>query len=99
MNDGESGPSGAKMSNEGRSCSNSTSLGVGLDSGTSDDPALNKDALTDFHTFQARINLMLARIEIEKYYVEDVETPSQSFDILIWWNVNSAKYSVLSRMA
>jgi hypothetical protein len=82
-----------------QSSSTSTSLGVGLGSGTSDDPDLNKDALTDFHTFRARRNLMLARTEIEKYYVEGVETPSKSFDILMWWNVNSAKYPVLSSMA
>jgi hypothetical protein len=99
IHDGESGPSGARMSNEGRICSTSTSLGVGLGSGTSYDPDLDKDALTDFHTFRARRNLMLARTEKEKYYVEGVETPSQSFDILMWWNVNSAKYLVLSRIA
>jgi hypothetical protein len=83
MNDGESGPSGARMSNEGWSCSTSTSLVVGLGSSTSDDPDLNKDALMDFHTFRAKKNLMLARTEIEKYYGEGVETPSQSFDILM----------------
>ncbi|XP_062151830.1 zinc finger BED domain-containing protein RICESLEEPER 2-like [Alnus glutinosa] len=99
MHDGESGPSGARMSNEGRISSTSTSLGVGLGSGTSYDPQLNKDALKDFHTFQARRNLMLAQTEIEKYYVEGVEIPSDTFDILMWWNVNSAKYPVLSRIA
>jgi hypothetical protein len=99
MHDGESGPSGARMSNEGRICSISTSLGVGLGGSTSYDPDLDKDALTDFHTFRAKRNLMLARTEIEKYYVEGVETPSQSFDILMWWNVNLAKYPVLSRIA
>lgn len=30
--------------------------------------------------------------------MEGVETPSQSFDILMWWNVNSAKYPVLSQI-
>jgi len=83
MNDEESGHSGARMSNEGRSCSTSTSLGVGLGSGTTDDPGLNKDDLMNFHTFRAMRNLMLARTEIEKYYLEGVETPSQSFDILM----------------
>ncbi len=42
---------------------------------------------------------MLARTEIEKYYVEGVEIPSDTFDILMWWNVNSAKYPVLSLIA
>jgi hypothetical protein len=98
MHDGESRPSGARMSNKGRSCSTSTSLGVELSSGTYDDLDLNKDVLTDFHAFRARRNLMLALTEIEKYYVEGVETPSQSFDILMWWNVNSSKYPVLSRI-
>jgi hypothetical protein len=31
--------------------------------------------------------------------VEDVKTPSETFDILMWWKVNSAKYPVLSKIA
>jgi hypothetical protein len=31
--------------------------------------------------------------------VEDVETPSETFCILMWWKVNSAKFSVLSEIA
>jgi len=31
--------------------------------------------------------------------VEDVETPRENFDILMWWNVNSTKYQVLSQIA
>jgi hypothetical protein len=59
------GGSGARPSNEGRSGTSSTSLGVGR--GTSDEIDFDEDALTDFHTFQERRNLMLARTKIEKY--------------------------------
>jgi len=89
------GGSGAKLSNEGRSCTSSTSLG-GC-SGTSD--KVEKYALKDFHSFRARKNLMLARTEIEKYFAEDVETPNETFDILMWWKINSAKCPVLSEIA
>jgi hypothetical protein len=41
---------------------------------------------------------MLTRTEMEKYFVEDVETLSETFDILMWWKVNSAKYPVLSEI-
>jgi hypothetical protein len=42
---------------------------------------------------------MLARTEIEKYFAEDVETPNETFDILMWWKINSAKCPVLSEIA
>jgi hypothetical protein len=70
---------------------------VGVGSGTSN--KVEKDALKDFHSFRAGGNLMQCRIEIEQYFVEDVETPSETFDILMWWKVNSAKFHVLSKIA
>jgi len=91
------GVSGARPSNEDRNGTSSTSLG--MSSGTSYEISLNQDALADYHSFWETRNLMLAWTETEKYYVEDVETPSESFDILMWWNVNSAKYPVLSLIA
>jgi hypothetical protein len=87
--------SGARLSNEGRSCTSSTSLGVG--SGTSN--KVEKYALKDFHSFRARRNLMQHRTEIEQYFAEDVETPNETFDILMWSKVNSTKFMVLSKKA
>jgi hypothetical protein len=43
------GESGVRLSNEGRSYTSSTLLGVS--SGTFDEIDLDKNALTDFHTF------------------------------------------------
>jgi hypothetical protein len=37
---------------------------------------------------------MQCRTEIKQYFVEDCETPSETFDILMWWKVHSAKYPV-----
>lgn len=42
---------------------------------------------------------MQYRIEIKQYFVEDVETPSETFNILLWWKVHSAKYRVPSEIA
>jgi len=43
------GGSGARLSNEGRSCTSSTSLGVG--SGTRTSGKAEKDVVKDFHSF------------------------------------------------
>jgi hypothetical protein len=43
------GGSGARLSNEGRSCTSSTSLGVG--SGTRTSGKAEKDVVKDFHLF------------------------------------------------
>jgi hypothetical protein len=41
---------------------------------------------------------MLCRTEIEQYFGEDVEIPSETFDILMWWKVNLAKFLVFSEI-
>jgi hypothetical protein len=40
--------------------------------------------LSEFHSFRALRNLMDCKIKIEQYYLEDVESPSTTFDILNW---------------
>lgn len=55
--------------------------------------------LQNFHSFRASRNLMQCKTEIEQYFLEDVETPSESFDILMWWKVNSTKFSILAEIA
>jgi hypothetical protein len=57
-----------------------------------------KDALADYNSFQASKNLMMCRIEIKQYCMEDVEILSDTFDILMWWRVNTAKFPVLSEI-
>jgi hypothetical protein len=37
--------------------------------------------------------------EIERYLIEDVETPIAHFDILSWWKVNFTKFPVLALIA
>jgi len=88
------GVSGARPSNEDRNGTSSTSLGMG--SGTSYEINLNQDALADYHSFWETRNLMLAWTETEKYYVEDVETPSESFDILMYPVLSLIAQDVLS---
>jgi hypothetical protein len=55
--------------------------------------------LSEFHSFQASRNFMDCKSEIEQYYLEDVESPSTTFDILNWWNVNLTKFLILSKLA
>jgi hypothetical protein len=43
--------------------------------------------------------LALCRTEIERYFAEDVEPPSKSFDALMWWKINSSKFPVLADVA
>ncbi|XP_059453467.1 zinc finger BED domain-containing protein RICESLEEPER 2-like [Corylus avellana] len=57
------------------------------------------DFLSEFHSFQASRNLMDCKTEIEQYCLEDVESPSTTFDILNWWKVNSTKFPILSKVA
>lgn len=45
------GGSGVRLSNEGRSCTSSTSLGVGSGSGTRSSGKVEKDVVKDFHSF------------------------------------------------
>jgi hypothetical protein len=42
---------------------------------------------------------MQCKTEIKQYFLEDVETPSESFDILMWWKVNSTKFPILAEIA
>ncbi|KAH0748145.1 hypothetical protein KY290_027377 [Solanum tuberosum] len=37
--------------------------------------------------------------ELDRYLLEDQEPESEDFDILIWWKVNSPRFSVLSQLA
>ena len=74
---------------ETESQSRSTSLGL----------SQNKFALNKYRRFRGSQNLMENRSELEKYYLEDVETPSFEFDLLTWWKVNSTKYPILVRVA
>jgi hypothetical protein len=58
-----------------------------------------KDVLAIYHSFQASKNVMMCWIEIEQYCTEEAEIPSKTFDILMWWRVNKAKFLVLSEIA
>ena len=42
---------------------------------------------------------MQCKTEKEQYFLEDVETLSENFNILMWWNVNSTKFPVLAEIA
>lgn len=39
------------------------------------------------------------KTELDKYLAEDVDPYSQSFDVLLWWKVNSPRFPILSAMA
>ena len=42
---------------------------------------------------------MQCKTKIEQYFLEDVETLSENFNILMWWKVNSTKFLVLVEIA
>jgi len=44
-------------------------------------------------------NLALCQTETERYFAEDVEPPCKTFDALMWWKINSSKFSVLAEVA
>jgi hypothetical protein len=55
--------------------------------------------LQEFHQSRASRNLLDCKSELERYYLEDVESPSSVFDILTWWKVNSTKFPIIARIA
>jgi hypothetical protein len=58
-----------------------------------------KAALVIYHNFRASKNVMLCRSEIERYCTEEVESPCEKFDFLMWWRVNKTKFPVLAEIA
>ena len=36
--------------------------------------------------------------EMERYLAEDIESDSDDFDILMWWNVNEPRFPILAEM-
>jgi hypothetical protein len=42
---------------------------------------------------------MMCQTKIKQYCTEDVETSSETFDILMWWRVNTTKFPVLFEIA
>jgi hypothetical protein len=79
------------------------SKNVGSGSMLSNDEVRSSKSITtflqNFHSFRASRNLMQCKTEIEQYCLEDVERPSENFDILMWWKVNSTKFPILVEIA
>jgi hypothetical protein len=42
---------------------------------------------------------MQCKNEIKQYFLEDVETLSENFNILMWWKVNSTNFPILAEVA
>jgi hypothetical protein len=57
-----------------------------------------KVALAIYHNFQASKNVMWCHTEIEQYCMEEVESPCETFNILMWWRVNKSKFHVLAEI-
>jgi hypothetical protein len=55
--------------------------------------------LLNFYSFRASRNLMQCKTEIKQYFLEDFETPSENFVILMWWKVNLTKFPILTEVA
>lgn len=44
-------------------------------------------------------SLIDCKSELEQYLLKDVEALTNTFDILIWWRINSSKCSVIAKMS
>ena len=55
--------------------------------------------IRQYHQLMSTRNIMHCTSEVERYFMEAVEAPSDVFQLLTWWKVNSTKYPVLSRVA
>ena len=77
-----SGGRGARVSNEDVNV-NTSSKSVGSNKRA-------KAVLAIYHNFRASKNVMLCRTKIEQYCTEEVESPCETFDILMWWRVNKS---------
>ena len=45
------------------------------------------------------LNINNHKNEVDLYLMESLEKKSNTFDILMWWKVNSSKYPILSQIA
>lgn len=43
----------------------------------------------DLASYRQQLNLLDSNSEVERYLIEHVEPKSPSFNILLWWKVNS----------
>ncbi|KAG2709415.1 hypothetical protein I3760_05G238000 [Carya illinoinensis] len=66
---------------------------------SSNPPRRGYTIMNQYHQLIATRNIMQCTSEIERYFMEEVEAPSESFQLLTWWKVNSTKYQILSRIA
>ncbi|XP_042983370.1 zinc finger BED domain-containing protein RICESLEEPER 2-like [Carya illinoinensis] len=61
--------------------------------------SLSSPLVQRYHQRRASRNIMQCRSEVERYLMEDVEAPSDAFQLLTWWKVHSTKFPILSRIA
>ncbi|KAK2663025.1 hypothetical protein Ddye_001599 [Dipteronia dyeriana] len=52
-----------------------------------------KDALVELYIVEKQNNVR-GRNKVERYLLEPVERKHPNFDVLTWWNVNSAHYPI-----
>ncbi|XP_042965925.1 zinc finger BED domain-containing protein RICESLEEPER 2-like [Carya illinoinensis] len=61
--------------------------------------AISSPLVQRYHQRRASRNIMQCRSEVECYLMEDVEAPSDAFQLLTWWKVHSTKFPILFRIA
>ncbi|KAG2725612.1 hypothetical protein I3760_01G073900 [Carya illinoinensis] len=66
---------------------------------TASTASLSSPLVQRYHQRRASRNIMQCRSEVERYLMEDVEAPSDAFQLLTWWKVHSTKFPILSRIA
>ncbi|XP_042945622.1 zinc finger BED domain-containing protein RICESLEEPER 2-like [Carya illinoinensis] len=81
-----------------RSSSHSTSSTSSGDY-TASVAAISSPLVQRYHQRRASRNIMQCRSKVERYLMEDVEAPSDAFQLLTWWKVHSTKFLILSRIA
>ncbi|XP_042942768.1 zinc finger BED domain-containing protein RICESLEEPER 2-like [Carya illinoinensis] len=62
-------------------------------------PRRGYNIVNQYHQLVAMRNIIQCTSEIEWYFMEEAEAPSDVFQLLTWWKVNSTKYQIISRIA
>ncbi|KAG6651897.1 hypothetical protein CIPAW_06G145100 [Carya illinoinensis] len=67
--------------------------------GASTDVDVRAQRMAIFQQLLQSEDSLESKSEVDRYLDEKCETDSASFDILVWWKVNSFRYRVLSKIA
>ncbi|XP_009775322.1 zinc finger BED domain-containing protein RICESLEEPER 2-like [Nicotiana sylvestris] len=60
---------------------------------------LSESLMQDIKKYKSGSGGVDTRTELDKYLSEETEDDTKEFDVLLWWKLNSARFSILAEMA